>query len=107
MTEKTLKSGRKVKIKDLSIDKIDELKDIPSVVFYELDGTKTIKNVNKAKSAWLREGLGGGDFDNWKPNGGIAPDDVLKQLTDVEQTELHKMIQISQHINPKKPSSSS
>ena len=107
MVEKTLKSGRKVKIKDISIDKMDELKDIPEVVFYEADGSKTIKNINKARTAWLREGLGGGDFDDWKPNGKAAPDDVLKQLTNDEQLDLYKIIQISQSVNPKKPSSSS
>ena len=107
MIEKTLKSGRKVKIKEISIDRIDELKDIPEVIFYESDGSKTIKNINKARTAWLREGLGGGDFENWKPNGGLAPDDVLRQLNNKEQLELHNMIQLAQSVNPKKPSSSS
>ena len=107
MVEKTLKSGRKVKIKEISIDRMDELKDIPEVLFYEADGSKSVKNINKARTAWLREGLGGGDFENWKPNGGLAPDDVLKQLTNEEQLDLYKIIQISQSINPKKPSSSS
>ena len=107
MIEKTLKSGRKVKIKDISIDKIDELKDIPEVIFYEKNNSKTIKNINKARTAWLREGIGGGDFKDWKPNGGVAPDNVLKQLTNEEQLDLYNLIQLAQSINPKKPSSSS
>ena len=68
--------------------------------------TNTIMNINKARTAWLREGLCGGDFDDWKPNGKVAPDDVLKQLTNEEQLDLYKIIQISQSVNPKKPSSS-
>ena len=104
MIEKKLKSGRKVKIKDISIDKIDALKDIPEIVFYGDGGTKTIKNVNKARTAWIREGLGGGDFEDWKPNGKNVPDSVLKQLTDEEFQELHGHIQLAQTINPKKPS---
>ena len=107
MVEKTLKSGRKVKIKEIPIDKIDELKDIPEVIFYDADGSRTVKNINKAKTAWIREGLGGGDFEDWKPNGGMPPDAVLKQLTIEEQVDLHKTIQIAQSINPKKPSTSS
>ena len=69
--------------------------------------SRTVKNINKAKTAWIREGLGGGDFEDWKPNGGMPPDAVLKQLTIEEQVDLHKTIQIAQSINPKKPSSSS
>ena len=33
MTEKKLKSGRKVAIKELTIDQIDDLKDIPEINF--------------------------------------------------------------------------
>tara|TARA_Y100000310_G_C20684819_1_gene818282 strand:- start:928 stop:1275 length:348 start_codon:yes stop_codon:yes gene_type:complete len=107
--EKVLKTGRKVKIREISIDKIDDLKDIPEVYFLETelgDEHKTIKHINKAQTAWIRNGLSGGDFSDWKPNGAIVPDSVIRQLRDEEKTELVSMIQKCQIVNPKKPSSS-
>ena len=105
MFDKVLQSGRKVKIKELSEDQIADLKDIPEIYFI---GNKesTIRNTNKANLAWLRCGIGGGDFEDWKPNGVAPPDNVLKQLTTNERLELLILIQECQIINPKKPSSS-
>ena len=104
MTEKKLKSGRKVQIKDLTEDQIADLKDIPEIYFIG-DQERTIRNTNKANLAWLRCGIGGGDFDDWKPNGVAPPDHVLKQLTDDERMEIIGLIQECQIVNPKKPSS--
>ena len=104
LTEKSLSSGRKVKIKELSLDQIADLKDIPEVYFIG-EQERTIRNSNKAKLAWIRCGLGGGEFDDWKPNGVAPPDHVIKQLTEEEQFELVAMIQECQIVNPKKPSS--
>ena len=88
MTTVELKSSkRKVKIRELSFDQIADLNDIPQIVF-ENGAVNTIKGLNKAKLAWMRAGLGGGDFDNWNANGAAPPDDVLRQLTDEEQDEL-------------------
>ena len=103
MTEKKLESGRKVQIKELSEDQIADLKDIPEIYFIG-DKERTIRNTNKANLAWLRCGLGGGEFNDWKPNGVAPPDHVLKQLTDVEKMELVGLIQECQIINPRKPS---
>ena len=105
MFEKTLKSGRKVTIKELSEDQIADLKDIPQI-YYVSETERTIRNTNKANLAWIRCGLGGGDFENWKPNGVAPPDHVIKQLTEKERLELVPLIQQCQIINPKKPSSS-
>ena len=105
MTEKKLKSGRKVQIKELSEDQIADLKDIPEIYFIG-DQERTIRNTNKANLAWLRCGIGGGEFDDWKPNGVAPPDHALKQLTENERLELVVLIQECQTINPKKPSSS-
>ena len=105
MTERKLKSGRKVQIKDLTEDQIADLKDIPEIYFIG-DEERTIRNTNKANLAWLRCGIGGGDFDDWKPNGVAPPDHVLRQLTDKERAEIVGLIQECQTINPKKPSSS-
>ena len=105
MTEKKLKSGRKVQIKDLTEDQIADLKDIPEIYFIG-DQERTIRNANRANLAWLRCGIGGGDFDDWKPNGVAPPDNVLKQLSHEEKEELSGLIQICQIVNPKKPSGS-
>ena len=105
MTEKKLSTGRKVLIKDLTEDQIADLEDIPEIYFIG-DQERTIRNTNKAHLAWLRCGLGGGDFDNWKPNGIAPPDEVIKQLSKVERAELIILIQECQIVNPKKPSSS-
>ena len=105
MFDKKLKSGRKVVIKELTEDQIADLKDIPEIYFIG-DQERTIRNTNKANLAWLRCGIGGGEFDDWKPNGVAPPDSVLRQLTDDERLELVVLIQECQIINPKKPSSS-
>ena len=104
MTEKKLKSGRKVQIKELSEDQIADLKDIP-IVYLNNEDKLIYRNVNKAHLAWLRCGIGGGDFDDWKPNGIAPPDHVLRQLTENERLELVGLVQECQIINPKKPSS--
>ena len=102
-TETKLSSGRVVVIKEIPIDIIDELRDIPEIYFVG-DQQKTIRNVNKAQTAWIRNGLGGGDFENWKPNGSITPDNVLRQLSDTERVELVALIQKEQQLLPTKPS---
>ena len=103
MFDKKLKSGRKVQIKELTEDQIADLKDIPEVYFIG-EVERTIRNTNKAYLAWIRSGLVGGDFIDWKPNGVAPPDSVLRQLTEEERTELVKLIRECQIVNPKKPS---
>tara|TARA_R100000808_G_scaffold1474_1_gene6723 strand:- start:2323 stop:2637 length:315 start_codon:yes stop_codon:yes gene_type:complete len=103
MIEKKLKSGRKVKIRELSVDKIDELKDIIKMKYHK-DGSTVVENLNVARTAWIRAGLGGGEFKNWKPNGAYPPDSVLKQLSDVEREELFDLVQSSQIMGEEAPS---
>ena len=104
MTEKKLSTGRKVLIKDLGEDTIVDLKDIMEFVSYP-NGSSTIKNVNKHRLAWLREGTAG--LEDWKAkNGEIIEDQLLKTLTEKEKDELFTLIQEAQVLNPKKPSSS-
>ena len=92
MTDKKLKSGRKVKIRSMTVDQIDECTDIPEVIF---DGgsIKTIRNSSKARSQWIRYGLGGGDFKDYKEVNGIAADSVIKQMTLEEKDDLMTVIQ--------------
>ena len=104
MTEKKLSTGRKVLIKDLGEDTIVDRKDIMEFVSYP-NGSSTIKNVNKHRLAWIREGTGG--LGDWKAkNGEIIEDQLLKTLTEKEKDELFKFIQEAQVLNPKKPSDS-
>ena len=103
MIEKKLRSGRKVKIKELSIDKIDQLKDIIKMRYHK-DGSSVVENLNVARTAWIRAGLGGGEFTKWKPNGIDPPDVVLKQLSDTEREELFDVIQSCQFMGEEDPS---
>ena len=105
MFEKTLKTKRKVKIRELTEDQIADLKDIPEIYFIG-NTERTIRHANKAQLAWLRTGLSGGDFDDWIPNGTAPPDNVIKQLTETEREELVILIKECQILNPKKPSNS-
>ena len=103
MIEKKLKSGRKVKVRELSVDKIDELKDIIKMRYHR-DGSSVVENLNVARTAWIRAGLGGGDFKNWKPNGIAPPDSILKQLSEIEREELFDIIQQCQIMGEEDPS---
>ena len=106
MTNKTLKSGRKVVIKDMSLDDIDACKDMLQIIF---DGGKasTVRGINKQRTNWIRRGLGGGDFKDWSnPAKGNAPDNVIKQLNDEEREELVSLIQEAQIMGEENPSSS-
>jgi len=103
MIDKKLKSGRKVKIRELSVDAIDELKDIIKMRYHR-DGSSVVENLNVARTAWIRAGLGGGEFKGWKPNGVAPPDKVLKQLSEVEREELFDVIQSTQFMGEEDPS---
>ena len=103
MIEKKLKSARKIKIRELSVDKIDELKDIIKMRYHR-DGSSVVENLNVARTAWIRAGLGGGDFKNWKPNGIAPPDSILKQLSEIEREELFDIIQQCQIMGEEDPS---
>ena len=104
MIKKKLKSGRNVMIKEMAIDDIDDIKDMLNVTFK--DGVpNTVTGLNKQKTAWIRKGLGGGDFKDWKATHKV-PDDVIKQLSDPERDELVIKIQEVQSLGEEKPSSS-
>ena len=103
--EKILSTKRKVILKDIEYDDMDSIKDLLRFG-KEVDGYSGVYNIHKFNTAWIRNGLAGGDFDGWKPNGVAPPDHVLKQLTGTERDELAELIKECQIINPKKPSSS-
>ena len=102
MTEKKLSTGRKVTIREMSQDDIDNCSDIVEIRFQDGQAV-AIKNQSKAKTAWIRAGLGGGDFKT-KMNGGVPPDELIKELSPLEQEELRTLIQESQFLGERKPS---
>lgn len=97
MADKKLKSGRKVQIKQMTVDQMDECTDIPEIVF--TDGNiSTIKNSSKARTQWIRYGLAGGDFKDYKEVGNQPVDSVIKELTLEEKDELMAIIQEAQTL---------
>ena len=102
MLEKKLKSGRKVLIKDMSLDAIDDCKDTLDIEFSN-GKAKHIRHVNKARTKWIRGGLSGGDFKKWDPS---DIDSSIKQLSDTEKEELHSLIQEAQSLGEDIPSNS-
>ena len=95
MIEKKLNSGRKVLIKEMSVDQIDQCTDIPEVIFAE-GSVKTIKNSSKARTQWIRYGLGGGDFKDYKEQNGVVTDNTIKEMTLEEKDDLMLAIQDAQ-----------
>ena len=79
-----LETGRKLKIKDVSLDERDEMLDS---VEYQIDSKGNIQGVkmmNTTVTKWLRIGLDGD-----------TSDDFLKTLTIEERTELFLKMQES------------
>ena len=106
MIEKTLKTGRKVLIRDMSLDDIDDCKDMLQVIF-KGGKAQTVQGINKQRTQWIRKGLGGGSFKNWdNPSKGGCPDSVIKQLSDEEREELVALISEAQTLGEEDPSSS-
>ena len=104
MIEKTLSTGRKVKIKELSIDEMDKCKDVQQIVLQKGGGGYFL-NSAQSRTKWIRTALRGGDFKNFEMNGNNCPTDkVLKQMKDTEMDELNKVIQDAQVLGEEKPS---
>ena len=56
-----LSTKRKVELKEMSVDEIDFCQDI-TVLKNDENGGQYIVGISKARSAWLRRGIAGGDF---------------------------------------------
>lgn len=98
MIEKKLKSKRKVFIREMSIDAIDECKDSIQILFDNKGLPSTVVGLNKQKTLWIRKGLSGGDFKTWKGESKLVPDSVIKELTETEKDELSSIIQECQDL---------
>ena len=100
MEEYKLKSGKKIGVKDLSVDTIDTIKDMQNIVFK--DGKPvTIEGTYKTRTAWIRAGLG--KLDGNVYNGEGVPDDILKSLSEDDKDELALIVQKAQELTKKKP----
>ena len=90
----TLTTGRNIKLKEMSIDDVDFCSDIAEIVYNQVGEVSTVRGVSKSRTAWLRRGIAGGDFDNFSLNGkGLVGDTVLKELNEAEKNELMGLIQ--------------
>ena len=89
-----LKSGRKIQLKEMSVDDVDFCSDIAEIIYNDAGEVSTVRGVSKSRTAWLRRGIAGGDFKEFSLNGkGLVGDTVLKELNEAEKNELMGFIQ--------------
>jgi len=93
-----LSTKRKVELKEMSIDEIDFCQDIP-VIKYDDGKLSHVVGLAKSRTAWLRRGIAGGDFKNYKTDtNGYPVDIMLKSLSDKEKNELMVLVQEYQEL---------
>ena len=94
-----LSSGRKIELKEMSIDEVDFCSDIAEVVYNDSGDVSTVRGISKSRTAWLRRGVSGGDFKNFSVNAkGLVGDTALKELNEAEKNELVALIQNYQNM---------
>jgi hypothetical protein len=85
MKEIKLSTDKKVKIREMSVDDIDFCNDVPEMK-YDNNELVTIKNLARARTAWIRKGVDGAD------------DKFIKSLTDDEKNEISVAVQEYQRL---------
>ena len=85
MKEVTISSGKKAKIREMSVDDIDYCNDLPQMR-YEGNEVVAITNLAKARTAWIRKGVEGAD------------DKFIKSLSEDEKNELSLAVQEHQRL---------
>ena len=94
-----LKSGRKIELKEMSVDEVDFCQDIAQIVYNEEGEVSTVRGVSKSRTAWIRRGLAGGDFKDFSLDiKGFAGDSVIKELSEAEKNELMQLVQGYQNM---------
>ena len=89
-----LKTGRKIQLKEMSIDDVDFCSDIAEIIYNDAGEVATVRGVSKSRTAWLRRGIDGGDFKEFSLSAkGLVGDTVLKELNEAEKNELMGLIQ--------------
>ena len=92
-----LKSKRKVELKEMSIDDIDLCNDM-TILKQDKNGENYISGISRARTAWIRKGVLGGDFKSFKIENDMTSDACLKELSEDEKNELVTAIQDYQHL---------
>ena len=93
-----LKSKKKIELREMGIDEVDFCNDL-AVMKYENGEISHISGLSKTRTAWLRRGIKGGDFEAFKTDAnGYPVDSVLKQLTEEEKNELVQLVQEHQSL---------
>ena len=94
-----LASGRKIELKEMSVDEVDFCQDIAQIVYNEEGEVSTVRGVSKSRTAWIRRGLAGGDFKDFSLDvKGFAGVSVIKELSETEKNELMQLIQGYQNM---------
>ena len=86
--EKTLSTKRKVVLKNVSLDDMNDCDDNLRMGM-DKDGYYQ-QGLNRTQTAWIRKGLSGGDFK--VAINGVVPDSVIKELSVTDKTELVELI---------------
>ena len=92
MKKVKLKSGKEVKLKDMSVDDIDNCSDLMTFSM-KGDSISTVHGINKTRTAWIRKGVGGD-----------VTDKFLKSLSEEDKNELSQKIQDHQRLGEGKAS---
>ena len=77
--EVELSTGKKIVIKEMSVDDMDYCNDLQHIC-QESDGGISIYGLNKSNTAWIRKGVEGSD------------DKFIKSLTENEKIELVSLV---------------
>ena len=80
-----LSSGKDVVLLEMSVDDIDFCNDVTQIVF-DTEGNQILKNMAKARTAWIRKGVINAD------------DKFIKTLSDEEKNELSIKIREYQEL---------
>ena len=91
-----LSTGKEIKIREMSIDEQDTCNDT-AVIKIDKDGDTVLRDIVRARTAWLRCGLVDGKKD-------IASDKLIKSLTEDERNEASLAIKEFQEMGEENPS---
>ena len=92
--EVELSTGKKIIIKEMSIDDMDYCSDVAEILYDPQGEVKSVRNVSQSRTAWLRRGIKGGDFPDLTINTkGHIDDKSIRTLTEEERNELLPLIQ--------------
>ena len=88
-----LSSKKKIDIKEMTIDEVDFCQDLAVANFDSKGNISHVSGLATTRTAWLRRGIIGGDFKDFKTDAkGFPLDSVLKQLNEEEKNELVALI---------------